>query len=478
MDPAFALLYESVTREPREVRCGATLGLGLAYAGTAREDVASLLCPIIGDDALPMDVVAYAALSLGLVFVGTCNAECASAIATALLTRSDTELGGAWARMSALALGLLFLGRGAAVEATAEMALAFSPRIRAFARTVLSACAFAGTGNVLKVQAMLQQCGERAPPPAPPAPAAAAAPEPAAGAAGGAAAPPAAAAAAAAANAAPAEDAAAVSDEAHASSAAVLGIALIALGEDLGAGMAARALEHVLQYGDGAQRKAVPLALALLSSSNPTLAVTDALGRLAHDPSEAVASAAVLGLGLAAAGTNNARVAGQLRQLSSYYYKEPSLLYLVRVSQGLVHLGKGLLSLHPLHADRGLLHAPALAALALVAFAGLDMGETLLGKHACLLYALAPAMRPRMLLTVDADGKPLPVPVRVGEALDTVAQAGRPKSITGFQTHTTPVLLAVGDRAELASEQYVPTSPLLEGVIILQPNPEWVAAKD
>jgi 26S proteasome regulatory subunit N1 len=66
----------------------------------------------------------------------------------------------------------------------------------------------------------------------------------------------------------------------------------------------------------------------------------------------------------------------------------------------------------------------------------------------------------------------------VGEALDTVAQAGRPKSITGFQTHTTPVLLAVGDRAELASEQYVPTSPLLEGVVILTPNPDWVAAKE
>jgi 26S proteasome regulatory subunit N1 len=258
----------------------------------------------------------------------------------------------------------------------------------------------------------------------------------------------------------------------------VLGIALVALGEDLGASMASRALEHVLQYGDAAQRKAVPLALALLSASNPTLTVTDSLGRLAHDPNEAVASAAVLALGLAAAGTNNARVAGQLRQLSSYYYKEPSLLYLVRVAQGLVHAGKGLLSLHPLHADRALLHLPALASLACVAFCGLDMGETLTGKHACLLYLLTPALRPRMLLTVDGEGKPLATPVRVGEALDTVAQAGRPKSITGFQTHTTPVLLAVGDRAELATEQYVPASPLLEGVVILTPNPEWVAAKN
>ena len=40
------------------------------------------------------------------------------------------------------------------------------------------------------------------------------------------------------------------------------------------------------------------------------------------------------------------------------------------------------------------------------------------------------------------DMKPLPVSVRVGQAVDVVGQAGRPKTITGFATHTTPVLLA------------------------------------
>ena len=56
---------------------------------------------------------------------------------------------------------------------------------------------------------------------------------------------------------------------------------------------------------------------------------------------------------------------------------------------------------------------------------------------------------------VDESGKMLAVPVRVGTAVDTVAQAGRPKTITGFQTHTTPVLLAVGERAELGTEKYI-----------------------
>ena len=53
------------------------------------------------------------------------------------------------------------------------------------------------------------------------------------------------------------------------------------------------------------------------------------------------------------------------------------------------------------------------------------------------------------LSQVDSDLKPLPVSVRVGQAVETVGQAGKPKTITGFQTHTTPVLLGVRDRAEV-----------------------------
>ena len=187
-----------------------------------------------------------------------------------------------------------------------------------------------------------------------------------------------------------------------------------------------------------------------------------------------MAEAALLSLGLVSAGTNNARVAGQLRQLSSFYAKEPSCLFMVRLAQGLVHLGKGLLTLSPHCSDRGVLNHTALAALLTVAVACLDSKETLLGKHHQLLFALVPAMSPRMLMTVDEEGKPLPVSVRVGEAIDVVGQAGRPKTITGFQTHTTPVLLAVGERAELATDKYVAVSPILEGVITLKPNPNYV----
>lgn len=76
-----------------------------------------------------------------------------------------------------------------------------------------------------------------------------------------------------------------------------------------------------------------------------------------------------------------------------------------------------------------------------------------------LLYSLVLAMQPRLLITLVEDEanpdqlKQVNVSVRVGQAVDVVAQAGKPKTITGFQTHTTPVLLAYGERAELANDE-------------------------
>ena len=96
----------------------------------------------------------------------------------------------------------------------------------------------------------------------------------------------------------------------------------------------------------------------------------------------------------------------------------------------------------------------------------------ILSKSHYLLYTLAASLQPRMLITFDEELRPLPVSVRVGQAVDVVGQAGKPKTITGFQTHTTPVLLAHGERAELATEDYVSLTPLMEGFVILRKKPD------
>uniref|UniRef100_A0A5B6YM08 26S proteasome non-ATPase regulatory subunit 2 homolog n=1 Tax=Davidia involucrata TaxID=16924 RepID=A0A5B6YM08_DAVIN len=424
-DPALALLADYIDREDSTIRIGAIMGLGIAYAGAQNEQIRSKLTPILGDAKAPLDVIAFTAISLGLVYVGSCNEEVAQAIIFALMDRSESELGEPLTRLLPLGLGLLYLGKQESVEATAEVSKTFNEKIRKYCDMTLLSCAYAGTGNVLKIQHLLGQCEQH------------------------------------------------LEKDATHQGAAVLGLAMVAMAEDLGLEMELRSMEHLLQYGEQNIRRAVPLALGLLCISNPKVNVMDTLSRLSHDTDTEVAMAAIMSLGLIGAGTNNARIAGMLRNLSSYYYKEASLLFCVRIAQGLVHLGKGLLTLAPYHSERFLLSPTALAGIVTLLHACLDMKAIILGKYHYVLYFLVLAMQPRMMLTVDENLKPLSVPVRVGQAVDVVGQAGRPKTITGFQTHSTPVLLAAGDRAELATEKYIPLSPILEGFVILKENPDY-----
>ncbi|CAM8888009.1 unnamed protein product [Rhodiola kirilowii] len=424
-DPALALLSDYIGKEDPSIRIGAILGLGISYAGAQHDQIRQTLTPILNDPKATLDIIAFTAISLGLIYVGSCNEEVAQAIIFALMDRSESELSDPLTRLLPLGLGLLYLGKQENVEATAEVSKTFHEKIRKYCDMTLLSCAYAGTGNVLKVQNLLGHCAQHL-----------------------------------------------EKSETH-QGPAVLGIAMISMAEELGLEMSIRSLEHLLQYGEQNIRRAVPLALALLCISNPKVNVMDTLSRLSHDADSEVAMAAVLSLGFIGAGTNNARIAGMLRNLSSYYYKDPNLLFWVRIAQGLVHLGKGLLTLNPYHSERFLLSPTALAGIVAVLHACLDMKAIILGKYHYVLYLLVLAMQPRMLLTVDENLKPLPVPVRVGQAVDVVGQAGRPKTITGFQTHTTPVLLAAGDRAELATEKYIPLSPILEGFVILKENPDY-----
>ncbi|CAL5411053.1 unnamed protein product [Camellia sinensis] len=302
-DRALALLADYIDTEDSSVRIGAIMGLGRAYAGAQNEQIRSKLTPILGDNKVPLDVIAFTAISLALVYVGSCNEEVAQAIIFALMDRSESELGEPLTRLLSLGLGLLYLGK----QATAEVSKTFNEKIRKYYDMTLLSCAYAGTGNVLKVQHLLGQCAQHL-----------------------------------------------EKGETH-QGPAILGIAMVAMAEELGLEMAIRSLEHLLQYGEQNIRRAVPLALGLLCISNPKVNVMDTLNRLSHDTDTEVAMAGVISLGLIGAGTNNARIAGMLRNLSSYYYKESSLLFCVRIAQGLVHLGKGLLTLAPYHSERFLL---------------------------------------------------------------------------------------------------------------------------
>merc|ERR1711972_451219 len=239
---------------------------------------------------------------------------------------------------------------------------------------------------------------------------------------------------------------------------AVLGLGLIACGEEIGSEMSLRSLDHILQYGELPLRRAVPLALAMLHISNPKVTVIDTLSKLSHDADQDVALGAIFSMGIIGAGTNNARLAGMMRQLATYYAKDSSALFMVRIAQGLLYMGKGLLTINPFFSDRFLLDPVALGSLIVVVHSILHLKNTILGKSHYLLFHIVPAMRPRWLVTLDEDLKELKVPVRVGSAVDVTGQAGRPRNITGFQTRTTPALLNYSDRAEVATEEYLPVA--------------------
>jgi 26S proteasome regulatory subunit N1 len=435
-EPAMALLAdpERLNHKNPLIRIGSIMGLGLSYAGSNNADLLEQLVPIISDSSQEMKISAMAALSCGMIAVGSANPDVTEAIITTMLDEErKTQLTDKWTRFLALGLGLLFFGRQEEVEVILETLKALDHPAGKPTAVLAEMCAWAGTGAVLKIQELLHVCNDHIE---------------------------------------DSEDKEKKGDELL-QSYAVLGIGLIAMGEDVSQEMVLRQFGHLMHYGEANIRRAVPLAMGLVSPSNPQMKVYDTLSRYSHDNDNDVALNAIFAMGLLGAGTNNARLAQLLRQLASYYHREQDSLFMVRIAQGLLHMGKGTMSISPFHTDRQVLSRVSAAGLLAVLVAMIDAKQFITSKDHYLLYFLVVAMQPRFLVTLDEELKPLTVNVRVGQAVDVVGQAGRPKTITGWQTQSTPVLLAYGERAELEDEEYVSLTSTLEGLVILRKVSPW-----
>ena len=359
-----------------------------------------------------------------------------------MMERDPSQLDDKWMRFMSLGLALLFLGKQDASDATIEALKAIDHPVSRETQILVDACSYAGTGNVLKIQTLLHYCAEHVT------------------------------------NEAKkegddsqmAEDATEESRDLY-QAFSVLAIALVAMGADVGAEKTLRHQSHLMHYGDPVIRRTVPLALALLNPSNPVISVLDTLSKYSHDSDLDVAVLSIFSMGLVGAGTNNARLAQRLRQLASYYAKEPDCLFAVRVAQGLVHMGKGTLGIDPYHTDRQLFSYTAVAGLLSTLISLTDVRNFVLDRSHWMLFFLTAAMRPRFLITLDESLEPLPVSVRVGKAVDVVGQAGKPRTISGFQTHTTPVRLGSHERGVLGTEEYLSYTPIMEHFVILHKNP-------
>merc|ERR1719445_1983288 len=297
-DPALALLSDYVLHNTMVMRLGAIFGLGLAYAGSNRQDVIQLLLPVFADSKSNMEVIGVTALAAGLFAVGSCNGEVTSTILQTLMEKSDADMKDTFAKFLPLGIGLCYLGKQDAAEATIAALEVIPEPFRQLAVTLVEICAYAGTGNVLKIQQLLHICSEHYE-----------------------------------------QDKETPKEKkkddkkedkeekkedgpldlSGQQAIAVLGLGLIAMGEDIGSEMLTRTLSHLMRYCEPVIRRAVPLALAMVSVSNPQLSILDTLSKFSHDTDPEVAHTAIFGLGLIGAGTNNARLAAVLRQLAQYH---------------------------------------------------------------------------------------------------------------------------------------------------------------
>lgn len=79
--------------------------------------------------ATQQDVVTMASISLGLIFVGSCLEQAAQAIIEAFYERGEIELTTSMGRLMAVGLGLLFLNKQEAVDATVEIIKTLKPSV-------------------------------------------------------------------------------------------------------------------------------------------------------------------------------------------------------------------------------------------------------------------------------------------------------------------------------------------------------------
>lgn len=456
-DPALGLLSECVAAPQKEIRIGAILGLGYAYAGTQREEIRDLLMPVLVDADQTLEVQCMTAFALAMVFVGSADEDLTEAMVNCLMEFVEDQLKEPALCYLILAVGCLFLGKQEVADTLLEATQTFSPLIRRYTEIVVRSCAYAATGNVVVIQKFFHAIAET-------------------------------------------EDSDELTENMESNdakkakqeakptplnykAAAVIGVGLVALGEDIGVEMAKRSIIHALLVDTVSKsgpslsgRHAIPLAYALLSASTPSMPVVESLNRLSHDSDGPTAINAILALGIVSAGSNNARVVNKLRNLASYYHKDrfAPQHFSVRLAQGLTMMGKGHLTLSPLLNDRTLVSPTALMGLLGFVHSALYCEKTVLGKYNYMLLTLTPSINPRMVLAVDAEMNVIKegVQVRVGLPVDTVAVAGKPKTITGFQTHTTPVLLSATDKVEVAPVKHRPVASVIEGIFVVEEKPQ------
>ena len=427
-DVAVAVLLEEIKDKNLNIKVSALFGLGIAAAGTQNQRLLDPLLEVFQDFSYGFEVSAFVSLALGLIFIGSSNEDVFNELFSVLMSRNEQEKGKIFESpffvIYTLGVGLLCLGKQKDNDFMIETMTTmeeFSKEMKDYLRTMLISFSYAGSGNVSKVQELMQIIAK------------------------------------------PTEE---INPKVQ--SIAVIGCSLIAIGEDVGSEMMARSFNHFLQFGDINIKKAVSLAMALLNLSNPKVTVIDSLTKFCYDSDKTVAMNGIFSMGLVSSGSNHSRVGGLLRSLAAYYNEETNPLFMVRIAQGLLYMGKGLITLDPLYSHKLLINNVGIGGVLITLFSFTETEQLICGKHQYLLYSLALAMKPKLVMTVDENLKPTPVQLMIGQAVDIVGQTGNPRAISGFQTHTSPAVINTGERCEINEDEYNSYSDVFENIVIVK----------
>ena len=426
-DPVMAILQENLDSKMDCVKVGACVGLGLAYAGSSREDFNEILSEVLIDEDLHPEVSANAALALAMINVSACEEEVIQLMLVPMMEFDKDKLDVKEAHFFPLALALNFFGQQSEIETIIETMSCIEHVIGREAELLIDIAAYAGSGNMLKIQEMFNKAQAHKETP----------------------------------------------EEMRLQSIALMGMALISIGEKLGTKMLFRNIHHILHYCEPGVKSVAPIMLGILGIMEPSIQITDLLYKLCFEEDKEMSLRAIFALGLIGAGSNNSRIATLLRNLFDYYTGDNDYLYIIKIAIGLLYTGKGLVGANPYYSEGFLFSKTGFAALMIICYAMLDMEHSFIKNNHYLIYYLGVAFYPKMLFCLDENLKEMDVNVRVGQSVDVVGQVGKPRKITGFQTHKAPVIVNNGETAELADEEFIPLGDVvLENFVILKKNPE------
>lgn len=245
----------------------------------------------------------------------------------------------------------------------------------------------------------------------------------------------------------------------------ILSVALLSSGDELFSKMAMRVLSSISLLEEEFMKSTTAIAMAFLSPSNPQLELVDLLIKFSNSSDSKVILNSIISLGVVGAGTNNTRISEILERLYSYNMKGSKLTNGLILAQGLLHLGKGTMSLSPYILHKNHLIPKNMIGLFAGLFLFLDPENSpLTNKYPFLSYLFVQSSSLKQVICVNKEMDYLKSILRIGNPLNLVGVVGKPKKIASIQTHHSPIIVQENEMVECVDKGF---SRFIEDVVIL-----------